>query len=745
MGKKSQIFFTLLILWGNLVYAQIRPNTSSFPGSNTGFPTTGSGFPGDNSGFSVDSLGTDSAAAERKPVKPDTKVIERELMFTHKSLYSFRETRPFERSYYWDKLDHTTGFVQSLGQIGKPYQVFSHGFNENLYDLPFWKNPVMGAYNRYALNPETQVKYFDTRTPYVNVDYLQGPAELQLIGVTVSQNITPFWNSSIFFNRIQSVGVYRNNVTDHSNMYFSSNYRTKNNKYQIFGNITYNKLANEMNGGTPRRGIDNYPVVEGIIYEVPTLYNSAFFKGLSAPNLSGAQSENKITTFYLDHYYHLIGDNDSVKRHNKLTFRNTVTQEFMKFRFVNENISSSRSTNIIPIYPSVPIDSVDVYEGYKTDRFQIAGEASYSLEVGKGYGLNIHGGVRYQTLGFIKDTAIVRENATTQYVFGELILPLITLRGNLSQRLSDVFSAERILSLSGTLSPIPDRPVYRAKGKAETDSTTVSTTPVQNSPEEKETAPERRSPLTLNFQYDVRDLNPSLFQTWFTGDSGNAYRPNPELTNQTLMHIEAKARYQFPTPVRRNDTLLANYVSVTGFYSQASRFIYYSPRLQPLQAGEGEGLNWIGGEVAFRFRFLRKLHIESYTGVQQGSTSSDNDFLKWYARGIPLVYGKSSLYYESRKISFAQSVRIGVDVYYNTNYVGQSVDPLSGAFFPVNYRVPGYARVDAFAAMKIKGVYVFVKFVHANEGLLLAGYYTTPFYPMLERTFTLGVYWSFFD
>ncbi|MEZ4826005.1 MAG: putative porin [Bacteroidia bacterium] len=285
MGKKIHILF-LLILAAGLANAQFRPNTSTFPtggAGGAGFPSGSGGFPGSDSGLSLDSLGTDSAGAQLKPVKPDTKLIDREGMFTHKPLYKFNEGKPFERSYYWDKLDHTTGFVQSLGQVGKPYQIFHHGFNENLFDQPFWRNPVLGAYNRYALNPETQVKYFDTRTPYVNADYLQGAADLQLIGITVSQNITPFWNAAIFFNRVQGVGVYRNNVTDHSNMYFSSNYRTKNNKYQLYGNITYNKLANEMNGGTPRKGIDNYPIVDGIIYEVPTLYNIAFLKGFLHP------------------------------------------------------------------------------------------------------------------------------------------------------------------------------------------------------------------------------------------------------------------------------------------------------------------------------------------------------------------------------------------------------------------------------------------------------------------------------
>ena len=173
--------------------------------------------------------------------------------------------------------------------------------------------------------------------------------------------------------------------------------------------------------------------------------------------------------------------------------------------------------------------------------------------------------------------------------------------------------------------------------------------------------------------------------------------------------------------------------------------MYYDTKLRPLQADDGDNLNWVGVEAAGRLRLLRKFYVETHTSVQQGSSNSINPFLQWQAQNVPLILGKTSVFYDNSRVTFAERVRIGVDVYYNTAFIGQSIDVLSNEFFQTNYQVPGYGRIDAFAAMQIKGVYIYGKFTHANEGLLLGGYYTTPFYPMLERSFMLGVYWSFFN
>ena len=255
---------------------------------------------------------------------------------------------------------------------------------------------------------------------------------------------------------------------------------------------------------------------------------------------------------------------------------------------------------------------------------------------------------------------------------------------------------------------------------------------------------ERFRPLRLYGRAEVNDLNPSLFQTWFRPDSSNAFQPDAGLKNQQFRSYRVGMAWRQAVPVLRGDTLLPNHAFVHGFLSRASRMITYDAGLKMHQAPDGAALTWYGAVVGFRYRFLRKLYLETEATFQQ-SRGSEDKFLSLYERYLPRISGKTSFFYDNRNLSIAGILRLGVDIYYHTAYVGQTVDPLSREFFPANYEIPGYARVDAFFATQIKRAYIYAKMIHINEGILMAGYYTTPFYPLLERTFTLGANWSFYD
>jgi Putative porin len=59
--------------------------------------------------------------------------------------------------------------------------------------------------------------------------------------------------------------------------------------------------------------------------------------------------------------------------------------------------------------------------------------------------------------------------------------------------------------------------------------------------------------------------------------------------------------------------------------------------------------------------------------------------------------------------------------------------------------VQPFASGEAFFQLNLHGVFVYFRYLYLNENLLFNGYYTTPFYPMLERTYVLGVNWTFYD
>lgn len=192
--------------------------------------------------------------------------------------------------------------------------------------------------------------------------------------------------------------------------------------------------------------------------------------------------------------------------------------------------------------------------------------------------------------------------------------------------------------------------------------------------------------------------------------------------------------------------MLPNYYGIKGFLSRTGNMVYYSDSMEVRQAGEGQALTWIGAEAKFRQRFLRHMYMESNLTVQNGTVEGDFP-LQLYARSIPRFHGRASIFFERSNIKIAKRIRIGMDLEYNTQFPGQTLDPISGEFFPTPYLIPAYPRAHAFFVLHPprSHTYVWFRYQHVNEFFPLQGYYTTPFYPMLERSFSFGVSWTFFD
>lgn len=722
---------------------------AQFPGSNTNTGGLGNtSMPGGINGFSApgltDSTLTDSSRGELPQIKPNTLYIDRQDVFRqHPARY--RLGNRLETAFLWDELDYAQGYVRNLGQLGKPHQVLRMGFDERFQTGPQWRDPITGQINHYMLNAETQVLYLDTRTPFVEVDYLQGPDRLQRVDVTISQNITPLLNFVVDFERRLADGVYRSNTTDQTVAYGSVNYRSKDGRLESFANVHYTNLLNQIHGGTPRPQNDAYEVVDGVIQENPLLFPGFFFKAGSAPILSDASRRQNAYGAYLDQYYHLFRDSDTTDRANQLTIRQTASFEQNSLRYVDAGIArSTLESNLIPVYPTLDTGVTAINEGYLGRSYHIGGEINYRLEPKEGYRLWLQGGLSYRRNSLIKDTLLIGQNMTEQRASGTLELPFFEAKASLYQGISDAFAPARDLTLEASLLPIGKRMGFRERDTLAPDTTLGAAVRDRKGRYIFASGPRNRAPFRLFGQYSVKAVNPTLFQAYFVGDSGNVFQPNADLVNQGLTFLRVGARWQGVTPVRMQDTLRANYAELALFLSQSSRFIYYDQALNPLQAQEGSTLRWVGAELKTRLRLPLRLHIEADVSGQIGTANGDPG-LERYAQYLPQLYGRGSLYYESSRVSFAEKARIGIESQFQTRFVGQTIDPVSGEFFPTDYQVPGYVQLNAFASLQIRGVFVYVRYIHANEGLFAPGYYTTPFYPMQEGSLTLGLIWQFFN
>lgn len=718
-SEHLRIFWKKIILLflavGSLQLAMAQFPTS--PTSTSGRPTDTGSLYGNEDGFGLDSLEVDSAQSLIN-INPDTRYLDKEAFFGHRN-YLIPVGTTIEQSMLFDPLESVDGFVQNLGQIGKPYQAFMYGFRESYFDLGIWRDPVFGRYDRYSLDAGSQVRYYDTKTPYIDINFTQGQRQLQIVDVTLSRSFGPSLNLTGRLRRPQSVGAYRNFVTDQNLAYLAGHYQSKKQKYHAFGNVTFNRHSDQIHGGVPRAENDAlYPVENGLIQEDPATYNLSFFKENFSPLLD-AQVTRKNTTAYLDHYYHLFGQSDTAEKKHKLTFRNTLSYDWQARKFFDSGIdTTSLNRNLIPVLPTLADTTNFIEDSFSVRRLFALGSASYSWLLSSGWQANVSGGISYQRIAWKGDSAEVNQNITDQFGEIRLSFPGGYLTGGIRQRASDQFQTEQKINASIALSPFGKKDSLAIPGDIS-------------------------GPIRFTGDIMIGNLNPSLFQARWRGGTGNAYVGNDSLSNEQLLHARANLAWKPEVVIREGDTLLPNYASVGAFWSNRQNPILYTQNFEVIQSDEA--ITRLGLNGSLRLRFWKHFHFETnLTYTPRISTSSD-ETVDLYLRSVPVLNGKARIYFDHRDLEIAEVFRLGLGLNYWTSYAGQTLEPVSGEFFPTNYEVLPFTTGEAFFQLNLHGVLIYFRYLYLNENLFYDGYYSAPAYPMMERSYVLGINWTFYD
>ncbi|GAC1420869.1 MAG: hypothetical protein NVS9B7_07020 [Flavisolibacter sp.] len=109
-------------------------------------------------------------------------------------------------------------------------------------------DPGFHAYDAYKLKLE-QVRFYNTTRPYTELGYMVGSRSEQLLQVTHTQNIKPYWNFSLNYQQLNATGYFRNQRTNHNNYLFTSWYQAPAKRYNNYLILLYNKLQAGENGG----------------------------------------------------------------------------------------------------------------------------------------------------------------------------------------------------------------------------------------------------------------------------------------------------------------------------------------------------------------------------------------------------------------------------------------------------------------------------------------------------------------
>ncbi len=236
---------------------------------------------------------------------------------TEKDSVSVDTTLSILKDYKFNYLQRDNFGLMPFANIGQTYNTLSFNSSNNN------TAPLFGARARHFNYLESEdVNYFEVPTPWTRITYKTAFEQGQMLDAAFAINLSKQFNFSLAYKGLRSLGNYQNVLTSSGNFRFTSNFKTKNNRYVAQGHIVMQDLLNQENGGLKDEDIDNFVSGEGEFID----------RSVFDVNLDDAENILLGKRFVLNHSYNIIKAEDSIVK-NKLAITNLISFEDKYFQF----------------------------------------------------------------------------------------------------------------------------------------------------------------------------------------------------------------------------------------------------------------------------------------------------------------------------------------------------------------------------------------------------------------------------
>ncbi len=619
----------------------------------------------------------------------------------------------------WDEIDAWTGFTWRLGMVGKTFLNHRYGLSGVYLPTGYFRAPATLYPDPYVLDPALNLPFFDTRTPYTIVNFDQASRQSQFFSFTLSQNVRPGWNATVHYKRRSAVGAYPDALTDHYNIGFSQRFHHR--RWTAVVGAAFNQLKDGQNGGVFQDGT------------VP--FEFLFDKDAQRMRLQGAALQRRIRGLYLAASYDLL--KDSLKT---LAPGADVRLGDVLYSYNDPKTYLPEELNNAPFHPYGGTNaSVRFNERWKLDEIHARAGVVFDTDAKK-FDFALKTFAHFQRRAFSGNIDAQQQKTG---LTGELGMTWterkidFSLDANAEYFVNNLFSAEYRLGGRWAAG-------FFAQEYVLVDSVEHWRPERMRGVRFRSSAPDthrvRRTPLRLTVGAELRSQNPTFMASYWQSDHRER---TLGLSNELPTMVRAGMEYAGRPAVKRRMAFEPNRLGVEAFVSRLNAPVYFNAWAQTRQARSGDGVTRIGATAFVRQR-VGRVYFSNETTWQIAFASTPA--LEPYARSLPQIFGKASLYFKGPIPKIPLTIYAGVDWNYFTAYDGFHFHPAYQIFYPrARVRLPAYSFFDVYVQAQIKTVRFFFKLHHVNEGLFVPGYYTVTHYPMLERTFAFGVKWHFYD
>lgn len=601
-----------------------------------------------------------------------------------------------------DRLDALNGnYYLSKGSEGQAhYGVYGQ------FAQPFEYRLMPQLYSGYIKRQQT-IDYYQTWHPFTQLTYQSSLEKDYHVNFSHAQNITDRWNVAFDYDLICSDGVYTQSKVKNHYLDVTSNYYSKDSRYQMFSSIILNHYTMAENGGvvddilcweTSNRG--GVPVV---LYDGMTLYRDLSM--MTHHTYNTVRQSDVIRPRYQKHIVMVV---DTVRRSDTIVV-DGVTEVRDTMIFTQREEVKDSLIAVDTIHPGTP-------RCFNTGVFGV--EVRYD-RVGWQFSGNDNDG----TLWSAVNTSMYWSNDA--YMAHRWVNPLVVKVGVEPSVATAVLPDASVVNAS-TLSPFADVEWYFKRNLLSISAQQYESMWQSDEPLFRYVA-QLAMPIdsvknhVLSFAaYAQRDEKEYLYQ-YLNNLSSNAVDLHPITT------YKFSGRYDFAKTV--NIEMAANKVH-NNVWMNANREVV-----------QVEGSAWLM-QANLTCRLKHKwLHFDMQQLLQY---SSDQTQIP-----VPMLASKNSVYADVNLFNGALRAQIGFDVRYLTGFNADAYDPFTATFYRQSeVEVGDYFWGDVFVNLQIKRATLYAKVGHVNalwESGNNPSYFLIPHYPGRDFGLFYGLIWKFYD
>ncbi|MDG3580973.1 putative porin [Galbibacter pacificus] len=547
--------------------------------------------------------------------------------------------------------------------------------------------PRMGEEAKYNNYMEVEdISYYRVPTPTTELFYKTVMEQGQILDAMITLNTSPRLNMSIAYKGMRSLGKYQHILSSTGNFRFTTNYQTKNGKYQLRAHYASQDILNEENGGLA----------------VPEQFTSGDdeFIDRSRIDVKFDDAENFLLgkRYFLDHQYYLFKEQDSLKNYG-LAIGHQLNYETKTYEFRQD----AANAYFGEAYQAADLNDRAKFKSFNNQlnlnyRSKIVGDVTFL--------------VNFYKYNYYFNSVVVTPNQT---ITNQLRDNEISVGGKWKKQIGGFFlNADFTQNIVGDMggTVLNAQMGYQLTNDISVDASLHASSRMPNY-------------NFLLYQSDYKNYN---WQYTDTFEKQKISTLQGTATHKKWGSLSVAYTIRDKYAYFEEQLMEGDSVSVEDDVQLVS----------PIQFGGS--INSMKVKFSNDLHFLRRWGLAN-TIMYQNVSQSENIL------NVPDIVTRNTLYYSNHLFKKALYLQVGVTAKYFTEYYMNSYSPVLGELLIQDREeIGGFPLFDLFINAKVRRTRIYLKAEHFNTIFTSEyNYYSAPNNPYRDFIVRFGVVWNFFS